>query len=290
MCLAPLRGPSKAPFRPPEGSIDTHVHVFETGRAMTPDRGYTPPESNVGHLRDLHAALGIDRVVFTQPSIYATDNSAILDGMDTLNSESPNRARAVVAIGTQDGLSDHDLAQWHQRGVRGVRLNTDNAGGMPITWDELPDLCERIAPLGWHVEFLFPGAHITELRPVFESLPLPVVLAHFAYQPAAAGVHAEGFKTLVDLLRGGNTWLKISGADRVSAVGPPRYADVAPMAEALVAAAPERLMWGTDWPHPNKFEQVPDEGHLLGAFGDWVSDPALRQQILVHNPAAFYGF
>jgi len=198
--------------------------------------------------------------------------------------------RYQVAVG--DDASDQDLAAMHARGARGVRLNTDNAGGMPIDWDELPGLCRRIAPMGWHVEFLFPGRDMVELAPLVASLPVPACIGHFAYQPAADGVEAAGFQALLALLRDGNTWLKISGADRVSAAGGPGYDDVAPLAEAAIEANPERIMWGTDWPHPNKYDaaSVPDEGDLVDTLGSWVGDPDLLRSILVDNPEQFYGF
>jgi predicted TIM-barrel fold metal-dependent hydrolase len=287
-CIAPDRNPRQPNIKFPEGTIDTHVHVFENRYPLSPDRGYTPPESTLDDLRHLHATLGVSRVVFTQPSIYGTDNSAILDGMNALNAETPDRARAVAAF-TMD-VSDEQLADWDSIGVRGVRLNTDNKGGMPLGWDELPDLCARLAQFNWHIEFLFPGADIIELMPHFRALTAPMSIGHFAYQPATAGVEAPGFQALLELMREGNTWMKISGANRVSATDLPPYDDVAPMAHALIDAAPDRIMWGTDWPHPNKYEVNPNDGDLADAFGEWVTDGSMRQRILVDTPAAFYRF
>lgn len=287
-CLAPTRTPRLPETKLPAGSVDTHVHVFDSRYPLSPQRGYDPPDSTLEHLVVMHEAVGVERVVFTQPSIYGTDNSAILDGCDQLNEAAPGRACSVVAIASD--ASDDDLAAMHARGARGVRLNTDNVGGMPIDWADLPDLCWRIAPLGWHVEFLFPGRDMVELAPLIASLPVPACIGHFAYQPAAAGVQADGFQCLLSLLREGNTWLKISGADRVSAVGAPGYDDVAPLAQAVIEAAPDRIMWGTDWPHPNKYEaqMVPDEGNLVDVLGSWVSDPDLLHGILVDTPERFY--
>jgi predicted TIM-barrel fold metal-dependent hydrolase len=156
--------------------------------------------------------------------------------------------------------------------------------------NEIPRLAERIAPFGWHVEFLFPGRDIVALMPVFDALKIPMSIGHFAYQPAADGIAAPGFRALLALLRRGNTWLKISGANRVSASDLPPYDDVKPMAQAVIEAAPDRIMWGTDWPHPNKYVANPNDGDLVDAFGDWVSDPAMRRKIMVDTPAAFYRF
>jgi len=287
-CLPPDRNPRRPNLTLPKGAIDTHVHVFEPGYTLSPDRGYTPPHSTLADLKHLHATLGVDRVVFTQPSVYGTDNSAILDGMAALNAETPNRARSVVAI-TMD-ISDDELARLDAAGVRGVRLNTDNKGGMPIALDQIGELEARIRPFHWHIEWLFPGKDIVELMPVFVKQTVPLSIGHFAYQPATAGVGAAGFKALLDLVRRGNTWMKISGANRVSATDLPPYDDVKPLAHALIEAAPDRIMWGTDWPHPNKYIVNPNDGDLVDAFGDWVSDPTMRRRIMVDTPAAFYRF
>src|SRR4029079_17073812 len=163
---------------------------------MTPDRVYSPPDSTLADLKHLHATLGIDRVVFTQPSVYGTDNSAILNGMAALNAETPDRARCVVAI-TMD-ISDDELARLDAAGVRGVRLNTDNKGGMPIGFDQIGELEARIPPFGWHIWWLVPGKDLVELMPVFTKQTVPLSIGHFAYQPAIAGVGAAGFKALVE--------------------------------------------------------------------------------------------
>src|SRR5262249_6895592 len=189
----------------PTDSIKSHVHVSEPGYPLSPGRGYNPPTSTLADLKHLHATLGIGRVVFTQPSIYGTDNSAILDAMAALNAETPNRARAVVAISMD--ISDDELEKLDTAGVRGVRLNTDTKGGMPIEMDQIPDLAARIAPFGWHIEFLFPGEHIIALMPVFTALTIPMSIGHFAYQPATAGVSAPGFAALLELMKRGNTWM-----------------------------------------------------------------------------------
>ena len=287
-CIPPDRNPRKPRLSLPGGSVDTHVHVFEPGYALSSARGYTPPDSTLADLRHLHATLGIERVVFTQPSVYGIDNSAIVDAMGALNREKPNRARCVVAIDMD--IPDKELALLDKLGVRGVRLNLDNKGGMPIELDQIPQLEARIQPLKWHLEFLFPGKDIVGLMPMFTALKVPMSIAHFAYQPASAGIEAAGFRALIELARRGNTWIKISGANRVSATDLPPYDDVKPMARALIEAAPGRIMWGTDWPHPNKYVVNPNDGDLVDAFGDWVDDEDMRRRIMVETAAAFYRF
>jgi predicted TIM-barrel fold metal-dependent hydrolase len=264
------------------------VHVFEDRYALSPARGYNPPESSLDDLKHLHSTLGVQRVVFSQPSVYGIDNSAIMDGVAALNAETPNRARAVVAVAAD--VTDDELAALDAEGARGIRLNTDNKGGMPVEFDQIPELAARIAPFGWHFEFLFPGKDMLGLMPVFKALTIPMSIAHFAYQPATAGVDAPGFQALLSLVREGNTWMKISGANRVSETDLPPYDDVKPMAQALVEAAPDRMMWGSDWPHPNRYEENPNDGDLMDAFGDWVGDEEMRRKIMVDNPAAFYRF
>ena len=287
-CIAPDRNPRKPNITLPKGAIDTHVHVFENRYTLSPDRGYTPPESTLDDLKHLHSQLGIERVVFTQPSVYGTDNSAILDGMNALNAETPGRARGVCAM-TMD-FTDDQLAELDAQGICGVRLNIDNKGGMPLELDAIPELEARIKPFNWHIEWLFPGKDIVSLMPVFEKMTTPMSIGHFAYQPATAGIEAPGFQALLKLMRDGNTWIKISGANRVSATDLPPYDDCQPMARALIEANADHVMWGTDWSHPNKFEVNPNDADPVEAFGQWVPDEAMRQRIMVDNPAKFYGF
>ena len=287
-CLPPDRHPRKPNIILPQGSIDTHVHVFESKDKLSPVRGYTPPDATLADLKHLHDTLGLDRVVFTQPSIYGTDNSAILDGINNLNEATSNRARGVVAVSLD--VTDEELADFDAQGIRGIRLNTDNKGGMPIGLDQIAQIAERIDDLNWHLEFLFPGQDILDLMPIFTSLKVPMSIGHFAYQPATAGVEAPGFQSLLELMRQGNTWMKISGANRVSQTDLPPYDDVKPMAQALIEVAPDRIMWGTDWPHPNKYEVNPNDGDLVNAFGEWVIDESLRRKIMVDTPASFYRF
>jgi 2-pyrone-4,6-dicarboxylate lactonase len=287
-CLPPDRSPHSPKSPSPVGTIDTHVHVFEHRYQLSPDRGYNPPESTLGDLEHLHSVLGVSRVVFTQPSVYGTDNAAILNAMAELNSETPNRARAVIAAGLD--VSASELESLDAAGVRGVRLNTDNVGGMPIAMADIPTLCDRISPLGWHIEFLFPGADIVELLPVFESVTVPMSIGHFGYQPATDGTTTPGFRALTELVKAGNTWVKISGANRVSATDLPPYDDVRPLAQALLEAAPDRIMWGTDWPHPNRYEANPNDGDMMDSFNGWFGDDDLRRRVLIDTPRDFYRF
>ena len=287
-CIAPDRNPRKPHISLPKGSIDTHVHIFESQFPLFEGRGYNPPDSTLEDLIHLHATLGVDRVVFTQPSVYGVDNSAILKGMNVLNEKVQNKARGVCAI--KMDASENFLQELHEQGIRGVRLNLDNKGGMPLELEDISKLEDKIKELGWHLEYLFPGKDIVELWPVLSSASVPISIGHFAYQPATAGINSDGFKTLLRLVKDGNTWIKISGANRVSETDLPPYSDVLPMARALVEANPDNVMWGTDWPHPNKYEVNPNDGDLVNWFGEWITDDTMRRQIMVTNSELFYDF
>lgn len=284
VCLPPIRDTRRARLQVPPGSVDTHTHVFVDGYPLSPQRGYDPPESNLGHMLAMHEALGIDRVVLTQPSAYGVDNSAILDAV----AQMPDRARAVVAIPGE--VSDAELEDLHRSGARGIRLNLDNVGGMPVAIDEVPGLARRVAELGWHVEFLFAGHDLPELLPLLRSLEAPVSIGHFAYMPAAEGVGYPPFRSLLDLVAEGNTWVKLSGPNRLGVGDLPPWPDVVPLAHALIEANPDRMLWGTDWPHPNKFEVQPNDADLLEQLELWAPDEAMRERILVTNPELLYDF
>jgi len=284
VCSAPDRNPRKAQIDVPAGAVDCHTHVFVSGYPLQENRGYTPPDSTLDDLLHMHAQIGISRVVFTQPSVYGVDNSAILDAMATI----PDRARAVIA--TTHEVTDAELAAFEAQGVRGVRLNLDNVGGMPMPMDEVPRFAARIAELGWHLEFLFAGHELPELAPLFRSLPVPISVGHFGYMPADAGVTYEPFQLMLDLVREGKLWVKLSAPNRlnVSDTGP--WPQVVPMAHALIEANLDRLLWATDWPHPNKFGAQPNDADLIEQMLLWAPDEDVRHQILVDNPVGFYRF
>jgi predicted TIM-barrel fold metal-dependent hydrolase len=232
----------------------------------------------------MHEMLGIERVVFTQPSVYGTDNSAILDAA----AEIPERSRAVVAV---DGeVTDDELEKLHARGARGIRLNLDNIGGMPVELDQVPALAKRIAAMGWHVEFLFAGHELPGLLPLLRSLDAPLSIGHFGYMPAAEGIDFPPFQALLDLVREGNTWVKLSAPNRLGVGELPPWPEVVPMAEALIEAGPDRMLWATDWPHPNKFGDQPNDADLLEQLELWAPEEEMRRRILVDNPSKLYGF
>jgi predicted TIM-barrel fold metal-dependent hydrolase len=279
-----VRETRQAQLAIPAGSVDCHTHVFVDGYPMIPERGYNPPQSTLDDMLAMHARLGIERVVLTQPSVYGTDNSAILDAVDRI----AERARAVVAVGAD--VSDGELEELHSRGARGIRLNLDNVGGMPIEMDEVPGLAKRIGAIGWHVEFLFAGHELPGLVPLLRTLDAPVSIGHFAYMPAAKGVGYPPFQELMSLVAEGNTWVKLSAPNRLGVGNLPPWPQVVPLARALIEANPDRMLWATDWPHPNKFEAQPNDADLLEQLELWAPDEEMRRRILVDNPVALYGF
>ena len=232
----------------------------------------------------MHSMLGIDRVVFTQPSVYGTDNSAILDAVARI----PDRARAVVAI--EADADDEWLAGLHERGARGIRLNLDNVGGMTMDVGEVPRVARRLVDLGWHVEFLFAGHDLPDLLPMIRELPTPVSIGHFGYMPASEGIGYPPFQALLSLVAEGNTWVKLSAPNRLGVGDLPPWPAVVPMARALIEANPDRMLWATDWPHPNKFGEQPNDADLLEQLELWAPDANMRRRILVDNPSALYGF
>jgi predicted TIM-barrel fold metal-dependent hydrolase len=283
-CLPPVRDTRQARLAVPPGSVDCHTHVFVDGYPLIPERGYDPPQSTLEDMLAMHEMLGIDRVVFTQPSVYGTDNSAILDAAARI----PDRARLVVAV--QGDVSDEELGWMHERGARGIRLNLDNVGGMPVELDEVPALAKRVGAMGWHVEFLFAGRELPGLLPLLRSLDTPISIGHFGYMPASEGVGYPPFQDLLGLVREGNTWVKLSGPNRLGVGDLPPWPEVVPMAKALIEANPNRMLWATDWPHPNKFVDQPNDADLLEQLELWAPEEEMRRRILVDNPATLYGF
>jgi len=283
-CNPPVRETRRSTLAVPAGSTDCHTHVFDSRYPLSPGRGYNPPDSSLDQMLAMHDKLGIERVVFTQPSVYGTDNSAILDAM----SEIPDRARAVIAVDME--VTDEELADYDRRGARGVRLNLDNKGGMPIGLDDVATLAGRIRELGWHLEFLFAGEDLSDLIPLLVSLPVPISIGHFGYMPAGEGVGLPPFRQLLELVGEGNTWVKLSGPNRLRVGDLPPWPEIPPLAHALIEAGPDRMLWASDWPHPNKYGAMPNDADLIEQLDLWAPDEVMRHRILVENPASLYGF
>jgi predicted TIM-barrel fold metal-dependent hydrolase len=284
-CL-PARDATAAPKRrAPPGGADCHFHIIgpHPRYPMIDNRAYTPPEALVPHYQKMARTLGIERMVVVQPSIYGSDNRCTLDAVEPLGRRN---TRAIVVI--DDSISDAALKDMAAQGAVGIRINTVLAGGTPVR--QVASLAKRLAPLGWHIQVWSHGEQIIDVAPLLHALPVPVVLDHMGGVQSDRGLDSPEFEAVMRLLDTGNVYVKVSGY-RSSSKGYP-YADVAPIARKLIAAAPERCVWGTDWPHPSLFgsTHMPDDGMLLDLLRQWEPSDALSQQILVDNPARLYGF
>jgi predicted TIM-barrel fold metal-dependent hydrolase/predicted NBD/HSP70 family sugar kinase len=285
-------------FRVPAGACDCHVHVFGSAAEFpfAARRGYTPPPASAAELSSLLQKLRLARVVIVQPSVYGSDNSCTLDGMRELG----ERARGVAVI--DDATTDAALADMHHAGIRGVRVNLETAGETDLraARRNLAAAVARVAPLGWHIQVYTRLSVIAGLADEAAGLPVPIVFDHFGGAQAAGGVGQPGFAALLQLVSAGHAYAKVSAAYRSSEKAP-AYADVAPLARALIEANPDRIVWGTDWPHPHAaapdmtldhqaaFYDI-DDGLALNQLALWAPSAAIRRKILVDNPARLYDF
>jgi predicted TIM-barrel fold metal-dependent hydrolase len=285
-------------FDVPAGACDCHTHIHGDPEKFPffAGRVYTPELASPEEMTALHNALHIERVVIVTPSVYGTDNSATLFGMKARGAT----ARGVAVI--DDKTSESDLDAMGQAGIRGVRLNlatggvSDPAVGRP----RFQAAVERVKNRDWHIQLFTSLAMISAIKDLVAASPVPVVFDHFGGAQAGLGVEQPGFAELTELVRSGKAYVKISGAYRASKLAPD-YADAAPLARALIAANSDRVVWGTDWPHPDSVtppgrkttDVTPlfqiDDGRLLNQLPVWAPDAAIRKKILVDNPAQLYG-
>ena len=286
-CAAPDPAPRVPKIAVPSGACDCHVHVFGPAERYPyqEERSYTPPDSPPTALFALHETLGIDRAVLIQASVHGIDNTAVIDAV----AQAPDRLRAVAAV--QQDVTDRELAALHERGVRGIRVNLVDRGGMPFdSLDALGEMTARIRDMGWHAELLVHVEEFPDFPGFVSSLFVPVVVGHFGYMRADKGIDHPGFQAFLSMLGDGQCWVKLTGPYRISAEDRPPYKDLAPFAEALLKAAPDRLLWGSDWPHVMQVKPMPNDGDLLDLLSLWVPDEDIRQRVLVDNPSALYGF
>ncbi len=286
-------------FDVPAGACDCHTHIHGDPEKfpMFAGRVYTPELASPEEMAALHKALHIQRVVIVTPSIYGTDNSATLFGMKARG----NNARGVAVI--DDKTPDADLDAMAEAGIRGIRLNLATGGTSDpnVGRARFSAAVERVKARGWHVQMYTSLAMITAIKELVADSPVPVVFDHFGGAKAELGPQQPGFADLLELVQAGKAYVKISGAYRASN-RPLDYVDVIPLAKALIAANADRIVWGTDWPHPNSVtppgrkptELTPlfqiDDGRLFNQLPVWAPDAAVRKKILVDNPAQLYGF
>lgn len=279
--------PRKPRFTLPAHSCDTHAHICgPIERYPYADRRiYTPPDALTAAYRNMLDTLGIERAVLVQPSVYGTDNTVMLAAMAELGA----RCRAVAVVG--DDVTDAELERLHQAGVRGVRVNVvdvaEGKGMIPMA--SLTALAERISKYGWHVELLMHADDYADLDRQFANFPVDIVLGHLGYMRTDKGLTQPGFQALMRLMQQEKCWVKLTGPYRISTEALP-HADTIPYAHALLERAPQRVVWGTDWPHVMVKTPMPNDADLADMLLEWIPDARLREQVLVENPAKLYGF
>ncbi|GLH75544.1 2-pyrone-4,6-dicarboxylate hydrolase [Bradyrhizobium sp. SSBR45G] len=269
----------------PANACDGHHHIYDARFPVSPHwRGGRPDGATAADYRLLQKRLGVTRHVIVQPSTYGVDNRCLLDALDQFGAE----ARGIVVI--DENTDDTELKRMDQRGVRGVRVNflTPQAWGV-TTAERLEQTAKRIAPLGWHVQVLMSGDQIAQHEAVLAGLPVPVVFDHLGRIPQPVGLAHPGAQAMLRLADTGRGWIKLSEPYADTKIGPPDYPDTSAVARACVQAAPDRVIWGSDWPHPTEKEK-PDDAVLFDLLSSWAPDAAIREKILVGNPAQLFGF
>lgn len=268
---------------PPAGSVDCHMHLYDSRCPSVPGtKIVNPANASLEDYRRLQQRLGIGRMVIVTPSRYGTNNSVLLNGLAASNGS----ARGVAVV---DGtVTDDELQKLHQAGVRGIRFNLVYSQFDP---KDMATLAARIHPLNWHIQVVSSGEQLVALENQLQKLPTPVVIDHMGHVPQPDGLKSPAFATLRRMLDGQKTWVKLSGAYIDSRTGAPGYNDVAPVALSLVRINAERLLWGSDWPHPTQpDENKPDDAVLLDLMNIWAPDSRDRERILRDNPVKLYGF
>lgn len=284
-CMPPDPNTRKPDFKMPPKSCDAHCHVF--GPALkfpySADTTYTPPDAPREKLKQLHDMLGVQRVVIVQASCHGTDNSAMLDAI----AHNPVNYRGVC-IAT-DEYSDAEFERLHEGGIRGVRYNfVKHLGGTPDL-DDMRRVVERVKSMGWHLVIHVDAPDLVEFEDLFASFDLPKVIDHMGRVPTSGGIRQKPFQILLDFMQRADFWVKVCGSERISQAGPPFY-DAIPYAQALIEVAPDRILWGTDWPHPNISKFMPNDGDLVDLVPLFARDKNLQKKVLVDNPARLYGF
>ncbi|RKE34700.1 putative TIM-barrel fold metal-dependent hydrolase [Paraburkholderia sp. BL23I1N1] len=274
---------SEAPsFKLPEGAIDCHMHIYDDRFPVASGTTLRPPNATVEQYKLVQKRLGMRRNVVVTPSTYGTDNRCTLDALKKFGVN----ARGVAVV--DSSVTDYELRNLHNGGVRAIRFNLSYPGA--TTLDMLGTLAARVSSLGWHIELVVQGARLPELESHLEALPCPLVIDHIAHVPQPGGLSTDAFRTAARLVDKGNTWITLSGPYVDSKIGAPTYADVAPVAKRFISMAPERILWGSDWPHPTEKSSKPDDALLLDLFANMIERPDWQQLVFVSNPSKLYGF
>jgi 2-pyrone-4,6-dicarboxylate lactonase len=286
------QGPAKPTFKLPPGAVDAHCHVFGPGDVFpyAPERKYTPCDASKVQLFALRDHLGFDKNVIVQATCHGSDNRALVDALKA----SKNKARGVATVNRH--VTDAELQDIHAAGVRGTRFNFVKRLADFTPREVLLEIANRIAPLGWHVVVYFEATDLPELYDFFTALPTTVVVDHMGRPDVTKPVDGPEFELFVRMMREHpNIWSKVSCPERLSVTGPKAlngeqraYRDVVPFAKRLVETFPDRVLWGTDWPHPNLKDHMPDDGLLVDFIPQIATTPELQQKLLVDNPNRLY--
>ena len=292
-CMPPDPNTRKPSFALPPNSCDTHFHIFGPPEEFpfAPTRQYTPPAAPLEHYLNMAAVVGIERGIVVQPSVHGLDNSVTLDAIK----QAGGRFRGVARI--DDKTPASEIKKLHEGGIRGIRFNLLDRPRGNVALDVFDRALERIAEFGWSVDLHIDPKNLLEQEKRIRALPAPVVIDHLARVNPADGLAQPAFQLLLDLLKNDRFWVKVSGADKLCKngvgfyLGLP-YIDVVPFASVAIATAPDRVIWGTDWPHSNNFTpgKTPNDGDLADLLLQFAPDEKIRKKILVDNPARLYGF
>jgi len=284
-CMPPDPDTRKPDFTMPPKACDAHCHVFGPGDVFpyAPERSYTPPDAPKEKLKELHDILGVDRAVIVQASCHGTDNTAMLDAI----AHSNGNYRGVC--NASDEFTDEQFEHLHEGGIRGVRFNfVKHLGGAPDL-QVMRRVVERVKPLGWHLVIHVDADDLVTYEDLFAGFDLPKVIDHMGRVPTSGGIRQRPFQILLEFMQREDFWVKVCGSERISQAGPPFY-DAVPYALALIETAPDRILWGTDWPHPNIKKFMPNDGDLVDLVPLFARDETLQHKVLVDNPARLYGF
>jgi predicted TIM-barrel fold metal-dependent hydrolase len=277
-------GTAPAKTKAPPNATDCHHHIYSSHFKVDPKSTLRPGDAPVSDYKLLQKRIGTTRNVIVQPSTYGVFNDGLIEALN----ECGPTARGIAVIDTS--VTDDELKRLDAARVRGIRFNLATPGGA-TSMEMLEPVAKRIAPMGWHVQFNMSADMMVAAKDVLGRLPCQIIFDHLAHIPQPAGATDPSFGVVADLLQKGKAWVKLSGAYQNTLVGPPTYADTIPLAQAYVKAAPERLVWGSDWPHPSEQgKALPDDAILFDLLAQWVPDEAVRHRILVDNPAKLYGF
>ncbi|MDA1088766.1 MAG: amidohydrolase family protein [Proteobacteria bacterium] len=285
LCMAPDPNPRTPDFIPPANACDAHCHIFGPAAEypFAPDRSYTPPDAGLAQFKALKKILGLDRAVLVNASCHGTDNTVILDAI----AQSDGQYRGVANV--DDRFSDDDFQKLNDGGVRGCRFNFVRHLGGVADMDEFHSIVERVRPLGWHVVLHFDAEDLLKFMAMLLKLPVPFIIDHMGRVPTVNGLAQQPFKNLLEVAKLENCWIKVCGAERIASEGPP-FTSAVPFAQAVIDVAPDRTLWGTDWPHPNIKKHMPNDGDLVDLIPLIAPTKEGQQKLLVDNPDRLYGF